>query len=430
MAFEVEGRLISFNGLIAKAKIWPVSYMDVVEDASDPERRYVVTGFDRNYANLTPLFDNQAVSSSGRIVNKFQTLHFNLNPNKVLHGPLGDCEGNIKIDLTNLENNFDGKIAISEMFRTGIKGIDWFMPLGVGQRSVVIANAGVGKSTLIKYLLLHSSYDVAVIGLIGERGREVGELQDFVNENCLSKDIKIVVSTSSESSIRRFFSFISATQLASFYRSLGKNVLLVVDSLTRVARAIREIGLQNGEIPARQGLTPSVFTLLPKYLEVPGRTANGSITAIYTLLISDNHEQDPLAEEIKSLLDGHIILSRGVQQKGVYPAIDLVSSLSRLHGKFLSNDELRLIDEVKRNLKILEQDRELMYLANSVPPHLSKALAVEEVVYKWIKQSQEQSWTDNERNEFLRELNLVIAPQNIPRSSKKILNDARFGSVP
>ncbi len=426
MGLEVEGELVSYNGLVATARIWPVSYMDVVEDTQNADLKYVVTGFNGEYATLTPLFDNQVVSSSGRVVSRFKSLHFRLDDERILHSVFGAETGKIAIKLNCFENGFENKVSISQQFKTGVKGIDWFMPVGIGQRSVIIANAGVGKSTLIRYLLLHAEYDIAIVGLIGERGREVTELLEFVNQECIGKSIKIIVSISSESSIRRFFSFISATQVANYYRSKGKNVLLVIDSLTRVARAIREIGLQNGEIPVRQGLTPSVFTTLPKLLEVPGKSSSGAITAFYTLLTPENHDQDILAEEVKSLLDGHIILSRNIQQKGVYPALDLVHSLSRLERKFLTPEEQKILDEVRLNLKTLEQDRELMYLSQSMPPHLAKALAVEEVVMKWLMQDQKTSWTEDDKLEFLREVSSILYNK---KASQRALNNLGLGSV-
>ncbi|MCS6893264.1 MAG: hypothetical protein NZO16_01635 [Deltaproteobacteria bacterium] len=397
---EVEGRVISYNGVAVRARVWPVRLYDLFVDPNHQSSKFLVTSFDGDQAILTPLSDKLDISSCSRVVRVNSGVVFKLSEKHVLHTPFGHEDGKIHVSVFDLDNHFTSKKPVVEFFRTGVKAVDWFLPFGKGQRGVIIANAGVGKSTLIRYLIKFAEYDVAVIGLIGERGREVAEFLSFVEEQSVGHKVKLVVSTSSETPVRRLLSCYSATQVASYYRKRGLNVLLIIDSLTRVARAIREIGFQGGELPVRQGLTPSVFTILPQILEVPGNTEKGSITAFYTLLTSDDHEKDVLSEEVKSLVDGHIILDRGLSQRGIYPAINLVHSLSRLKPKFQSEEAHALTERVKMHLKILEQDRELMYLANAVPPHLTRALRVEETVLAYVKQDLNEAYDSDAFSSF------------------------------
>lgn len=266
---------------------------------------------------------------------------------------------------------------IDQVFLTGVTAIDCLCTLGRGQRVGLFAGAGVGKSTLLGMIARNADVDVTVIGLIGERGREVNEfLHDCLGVEGLKRAI-VVVATSDESSIRRLMAAKAATTIAEHFRSQGKRVLLLLDSLTRTARAMRELGLAAGELPVRQGYTPSVYTELPKLLERAGNDARGSITAIYTVLINSEREADPLAEEIKSILDGHMVLSPSVAQAGIRPAIDLTSSVSRVLSKVCSADKLSVIGTIVRALSRLKNDRDVVLLGGSPDAELKVALQME-----------------------------------------------------
>ena len=216
------------------------------------------------------------------------------------------------------------------MFVTGVKAIDSVLTIGRGQRVGIFATAGGGKSTLLSMLARNSSADVIVIGLVGERGREVSE---FINENLGPEGMRksvVIVATSDRPAMERLMAAQSATAVAEGFRSQGKNVLLLIDSVTRTARALREIGLSVGEPPVRQGFPPSVFAELPRLFERAGNDEHGTITAFYTVLAEDEDAMDPVVEETRSILDGHIVLSRAMGEAGYYPAIDILASVSRV----------------------------------------------------------------------------------------------------
>lgn len=213
---------------------------------------------------------------------------------------------------------------------TGVRAIDTMLTLGIGQRIGVFAAAGGGKSTLLGMLARFAQADVIVVALIGERGREVREfIEDSLGRAGLARSV-VVCATSDRAAMERVRAAHHATAIAEGFRSEGKRVLLLMDSVTRFARALREIGLAAGEPAVRRGFPPSIFAELPRLFERAGNDRTGSITAIYTVLVEDEDESDPVAEEVRSILDGHIVLSRKLGAAGHYPAIDVLQSLSRL----------------------------------------------------------------------------------------------------
>ncbi len=213
---------------------------------------------------------------------------------------------------------------------TGIRVIDAMLTVGRGQRVGIFGGSGVGKSTLIGMMTRNTEADVTVVGLVGERGREVGEfLEDALGEEGRAKSV-VVVSTSDESPLKRMRAALAATTVAEFFAAEGKSVLLVLDSLTRFAMAAREIGLAAGEPPTAKGYTPSVFARLARLIERAGQFRTGSITAFYTVLMEGDDQQDPLVDAVRSLLDGHIVLSRALAAEGWYPPVAVTDSISRL----------------------------------------------------------------------------------------------------
>lgn len=249
------------------------------------------------------------------------------------------------------------KPRISEPLLTGIKPIDSLLTIGIGQRLGLFAGAGCGKTTLLASLARGSSADAVVFALIGERGRELKEFLDHELDDELKAKTILVCATSDRSSMERSRAAFTATAIAEGLRDQGKNVLLLVDSLTRFARAQREIGLAAGEPPAKGGFPPSVYTMLPRLIERAGKTYKGSITAIYTILMEGDSMSDPIADEAKSLLDGHIVLSRKLAEKAHYPAIDVLMSLSRTMGNVAEDDHTKLASHVRgllANYKELE----------------------------------------------------------------------------
>ncbi|AKM45449.1 ATP synthase [Burkholderia contaminans] len=242
------------------------------------------------------------------------------------------------------------RLPISERFLTGVRAIDGLMTCGVGQRIGIFAEAGTGKTTLSKMLIDHASADVSVIGLIGERGREVTELVQQLSTFARRERTVIVFSTSDAPAVDRCNAALLATAVAEYFRDRGMNVLLLQDSLTRYARALRDVALAAGEAPARRGYPASVFEALPRLLERPGATASGSITAFYTVLLESDEEADPMAEEIRSILDGHLHLSRRLASANHFPAIDVRRSLSRVAAQICDAEHVRAAGRIRSKM--------------------------------------------------------------------------------
>jgi ATP synthase in type III secretion protein N len=244
---------------------------------------------------------------------------------------------------------------------TGVKVIDAMITLGEGQRVGIFAPAGVGKSTLMGMLARGTHCDVTVIALIGERGREVREFIEIIlGKEGMARSV-VVCATSDRSAIERAKAAHVATSVAEYFRDRGQKVLLMMDSFTRFARALREIGLAAGESPARRGFPPSVFAEIPRLLERAGKGASGSITALYTVLAEDESGSDPIAEEVRGILDGHIILSRKIAARNQYPAIDVLGSLSRVMSQIVpaahqhANGRVRKLMSTYQELELLIQ---------------------------------------------------------------------------
>jgi ATP synthase in type III secretion protein N len=233
---------------------------------------------------------------------------------------------------------------------TGVRIVDGLMTLGEGQRMGIFAPAGVGKSTLMGMFARGARCDINVIALIGERGREVREfVEQILGAEGMSRSV-VVCATSDRSSIERAKAAYVATAVAEYFRDCGKSVLLMMDSLTRFARAQREIGLAAGEPPTRRGFPPSIFAELPRLLERAGLSKDGSITALYTVLAEDESSGDPIAEEVRGILDGHMILSREIAARNQYPAIDVLASLSRVMPQVTSREHSERAGHVRRLL--------------------------------------------------------------------------------
>ena len=260
---------------------------------------------------------------------------------------------------------------IKEPFASGIKSIDCFVPMGVGQRMGIFAGSGVGKSILLGMIAKGSDADVNVISLVGERGRELREfVESDLGEEGLKKSI-VVVSTSDQPAPMRIRASILATAIAEGFRNEGQKVLLLMDSLTRFAMAQREIGLASGEPPASRGYVPSVFSLLPKLLERTGTSELGAITSIYTVLVEGDDMNEPVADAVRGFLDGHIVLSRKLANANHFPAVDVLSSVSRLDRSVCNEEELSLISQASDLLSTYHQNEDMInvgaYVKNSNP---------------------------------------------------------------
>ena len=318
-----------------------------------------VVGFLKDAALLTPLGDLQGISPETEVV-----------PTGRVHSvPVGDSLlGRI---LTGLGDPADGgpplqpqgfypvyadppdpmaRKLIDRPLPLGLRAIDGLLTCGEGQRMGIFAAAGGGKSTLLSSIIKGSTADICVLALIGERGREVREFveRDLGEEG--RKKAVLVVSTSDRSSMERLKAAYTATAVAEYFRDQGRRVLLLMDSVTRFGRALREIGLAAGEPPTRRGFPPSVFSTLPRLMERAGNSDKGSITALYTVLVEGDDMTEPIADETRSILDGHIVLSRKLASAGHYPAIDVLASVSRVMGAAASPEHMGLARSIRQIL--------------------------------------------------------------------------------
>src|SRR5271168_4694121 len=278
---------------------------------------------------------------------------------------------------------------IREVFQTGIKSIDTFTPCGRGQRLGIFAGSGVGKSTLLGMMSSKAEADVNVIALIGERGREVREfLEKDLDENGRKKSV-VIVATSNEPALNRVKGAFLAMAIAEHFRDAGKNVLLMMDSVTRFAMAQREIGLAVGEPPTTRGYTPSVFSLLPQLLERAGAGEQGSITGLFAVLVEADDMNDPIADAVRSILDGHIVLTRELATQNHYPAIDVLESVSRLTRDLLTPDQQQLVSRARQAMAIYRKNQDLInigaYPAGSSPA-IDQAIALHMPLNKFLRQ--------------------------------------------
>lgn len=281
-------------------------------------------------------------------------------------------------------------------FATGIRAVDAFVTLGRGQRIAVLAEPGVGKSTLMGMLARHSDADVQVIAMIGERGREVREfLEDTLPAESRRKTI-VVVSTSDEPALRRVAAADTAMRIAEHFRAEGRHVCFQMDSLTRYLRALRELGLAAGEPSVRRGFPASVFGELPRFIERAGSSERGSITALYTMLTTSELEQDPTIDEVKSLTDGHLILSRTLAERGQYPAVDILRSLSRLQNRLLPKNMLVEIRAIRALMARLDGERDMLLFGAEPGPELARALSLEPLLCEFLSQGEYEASSMNE----------------------------------
>lgn len=281
------------------------------------------------------------------------------------------------------------RVPIREALGCGIRAIDGLITCGRGQRVGIFGGSGVGKSTLIGMMTRATAADMTVLALVGERGREVREfLEDAIGAAGLARSV-VVVSTSDQSPLLRIRAALAATTVAEYFCAQGKNVLLVVDSLTRFAMAQREIGLAAGEPPTAKGYTPSVFTLLAKLIERAGNYATGSVTAFYTVLMEGDDQQDPLVDAVRALLDGHVMLDRRLNAQGHYPPIAVLDSLSRLMPAVCTPEHMEKARRIRQLLAAYMGSEDLIRVGayqKGADPLLDRAIAALPAINAFLQQ--------------------------------------------
>ena len=351
-AIEVKGRVIQVVGTIVKAAVPGVKIGEICILRNPWENYEVqaeVVGFTREAALLTALGPMSGISAQTEVIPTRRVHVVPVGESLLGHVVDGlgrpidaDKRGPVRPEayypvFADPPNPLERRI-ISKPISLGIRAIDGMLTCGEGQRMGIFAAAGGGKSTLLASIIRNTEAEVSVLALIGERGREVREfIEKDLGEEGLKRAV-VVCATSDRSSMERLKAAYVATSIAEFFRDKGKKVLLMMDSVTRFGRAQREIGLAAGEPPTRRGFPPSVFSELPKLMERAGTSAKGSITALYTVLVEGDDMTEPIADETRSILDGHIILSRKLAALNHYPAIDILASISRCQNAIIPKD--------------------------------------------------------------------------------------------
>jgi flagellum-specific ATP synthase len=297
---------------------------------------------------------------------------------------------------------------IRESIQTGVRSIDALLTCGMGQRIGIFGGSGVGKSTLLGMIAKYTSADINIIALVGERGREVREfIENDLGESGLQRSI-VFVSTSDQPALVRIRAAFAATAAAEYFRDRGFNVMLMMDSVTRFAMAQREVGLAAGEPPSSKGYTPSVFSLLPRLLERSGKFSKGSITAFYTVLVEGDDMNDPIADSVRSILDGHIVLDRKLAGRGHYPCIDMLNSISRLMPQ-LVDDSVKTAAYGIRDLLAVHKDSEDLINIGAYKrgsnPRIDRAIEKIDSINAFLKQRAEEPSTLSDARASLLALN-------------------------
>ncbi|CAJ1002433.1 flagellum-specific ATP synthase [Brevibacillus aydinogluensis] len=334
-----------------------------------------VVGFRDNKVLLMPLGELTSIGPGSDVVATGSALSVKVGPEilgKVLDGLGRPLQGSIPPGLASYPTNNAPpnpllRPRIREPLSVGVRAIDGLLTVGKGQRVGIFAGSGVGKSTLLGMIARNTTADINVIALIGERGREVMEfIERDLGEEGLKRSV-VVVATSDQPAMIRIKGAMIATSIAEYFRDRGLNVMLMMDSVTRFAMAQREIGLAIGEPPATRGYTPSVFALLPKLLERAGTADKGSITGFYTVLVDSDDMNDPIADAVRGILDGHIVLDRKIAQKGHFPAIDVLASVSRVMNEICTERHLEAARQVKRHLATFREAEDLINIGAYKP---------------------------------------------------------------
>lgn len=299
-----------------------------------------------------------------------------------------------RVNLRGDHRNPLSRRRIGQVFETGLRAIDSFLPIGKGQRVGIFSGSGVGKSTLLGMIARDSRCDVNVIALVGERGREVGDfLEKTLGSQGMARSV-VVVATSDQPVLVRELAAHTATAIAEYFCSEGKDVLLIMDSVTRFAMAHREIGLAVGEPATARGYTPSAFAALPRLLERAGAfEGSGSITGVYTVLVEGDDLHEPISDHMRAILDGHIVLSRELANHGHYPAIDLLKSVSRVASELWSKPEKELIQRALKAISLRERHRDMIEIGayrSGSNPELDKAIEIYPAIERFLQQGPEE----------------------------------------
>ncbi|AZC84004.1 FliI/YscN family ATPase [Pseudomonas chlororaphis] len=380
---QIHGRIAGVNGILLQSCMPNARIGDLCQilRADGNEVMAEIVGFDRQHTLLAALGPLDGIAIGARVTPSFQP--HSLLVSEQLLGSVLDGFGRAlcgegpeafapacalgALPVIRDAPKATDRERIKSPLVTGLRAIDGLLTLGEGQRVGIFAGAGCGKTTLLAELARNTPCQAIVFGLIGERGRELREFLDHELDDQLRSRTVLVCATSDRSSMERARAAFTATAIAEGFRQQGKSTLLIIDSLTRFARAQREIGLASGEPAGRGGLPPSVYSLLPRLVERAGGTNYGAITALYSVLIEQDSMNDPVADEVRSLLDGHIVLSRRLAERGHYPAVDILASLSRTMSNVVGTEQLQSATQLRRLMAAYQQVEILLKLGEYQP---------------------------------------------------------------
>jgi ATP synthase in type III secretion protein N len=391
------GRVTEVTGLVVRASVPGVRVGEIVTlEGSGLEAE--VVGFRGEEAVLMPLGEAAGIGPDSLVTATGRALSIGISDGvlgRVLDGlgrPIdggGPIPGATAWPVDRPAPDPLARRRVSRPLALGVRALDALLTVGEGQRVGLFAGSGVGKSTLMGQIARQTEAEVNVIALVGERGREVVDfLEESLGEAGRKRSV-VVCATSDTPSLVRLKSAFVATAIAEYFRAEGRRVLFMLDSVTRVARAQREVGLAAGEPPARQGYPPSVFALLPRLLERTGNDARGSITALYTVLVAGGDMEEPIADEVRGILDGHVILSREIAARNQWPAVDVLPSLSRLMSAVADPEHRRAAGRLRELMAAYERQRDLILLGayqRGADPVTDEAVARMEAITTFLRQ--------------------------------------------
>jgi len=399
---QAKGKVYRLVGTVVES-IGPVASLGdlcQIRTRRNGHRSYAeVVGFHENRVLLMPLGELNGVAPGAEVVNSKATITVSAGEallGRVLNGlgrpidGLGPVRAEDRLPIFNEPPRPLERRRIAEVVATGIRAIDGLLTCGKGQRMGIFAGSGVGKSVLLGMIARNTSADVNVIALVGERGREVREfIERDLGEEGLKRSVVVAV-TSDEAPLLRVKGAFVATTIAEYFRDKGYDVMLMMDSLTRVAMAQREIGLAVGEPPTSKGYTPSTFSLLPRLLERAGNAGRGSITGLYTVLVEGDDLTDPVADTARSILDGHVVLSRRLANQNHYPAIDPLQSVSRVMPDVVEPGHLEAARVVTGLLAVYREAEDLINIgayAKGSNPEIDRAIEMMPAINQFLRQS-------------------------------------------
>lgn len=396
---RVRGRVTELTGLVIKASVPNVRVGEVVYIRSrNGKVKAEVVGFQGDEVMLMPLGELSGIGPDSDVIPTGNPLTIKCGEQllgRVLGGtgepidgkPMPDGMIDWSVDR-DCPDPFKRQ-RIERPLPLGVRCIDGLLTVGEGQRVGLFAGSGVGKSTLMGQIARNTQADLSVVALIGERGREVREfIEDAMGEEGMKRAV-LVCATSDQPSLVRLRAAYVATAIAEYFRERGGNVLFMLDTVTRLARAQREIGLAIGEPPARQGYPPSVFSMLPRILERTGNSEKGKCTAIYTCLVAGGDMEEPIADEVRGILDGHFILNRALGERNQWPAMDVLASLSRVMSGIVSKEHKKAAGKLRETLSTYEKQRDLILLGAyqvGTDPRTDYAIEKYDAIIDFLKQ--------------------------------------------